>query len=336
MKQRLASQAESKMLLAFSPFPVSCGKNMGICKIVRGVRVSTIAILISTSVASGSWEPSSEYWAKGAKLYHHGSEATAFPVLNFQSHNISAKVFDKFVREGRPFVVRGLGQSHPMRHWDCQFFRENPLFSKLQARREYGDQNSTQPQWKALKDILSGTPQTDGVSEQSQLSGSSDHKGPMRKSPYYVGLKDVLHDSWELEHDPLYSPTWSKDVLKVVQKHSAVPDFMHPNNLDMIHETPEFWFVEAGGVPAGAKAHVDAHAESTWSLQLCGQKRWGLSPIAARKAPHVMKLYQDGQIYQRPEHLSWKLFEDVVLSPGLSKKTRVETRDGEKLMYNCD
>ena len=245
-----------------------------------------------------------EYWVEGAKLYRPLTNGSTFPVLNFQRGNISAKVFSQLVREGRPFVVRALGETHPMRKWDCQFFQENPLFSKLQGRREYADANSSQPEWKALKDILRTDP---GPSEHSQ--------GSVRKSPYYVGLKDVLHNPQELAHDPLYSQTWSKDVLKLVREHSAIPDFMPPGNLDMIHDTPELWFVEAGG-SSGAKAHVDAHAESTWSLQLCGQKRWRVSPIAARKAPHVMKLYQDGQIYQRNEHLSWKLFEDVVLSPG--------------------
>eukprot|EP00435_Cladocopium_sp_Y103_P073340 s151_g43.t1 len=264
-------------------------------------------LLISTAFgACDRWEPAAvEYWVEGAKLYRPVADDSAFPVLNFQRDNISAKVFSQLVREGRPFVVRALGESHPMQKWDCQFFQENPLFSKLQGRREYADANSSQPEWKALKDIL-----------RTSAAESSEHsQASLRKSPYYVGLKDALHDPRELAHDPLYSQTWSKDVLKLVRKHSAVPDFMPPGNLEMIHNTPEFWFVEAGGT-SGAKAHVDAHAESTWSLQLCGQKRWRISPIAARKAPHVMKLYQDGQIYQRKEHLSWKLFEDVVLSPG--------------------
>lgn len=71
-----------------------------------------------------------------------------------------------------------------------------------------------------------------------------------------------------------------------------------------------------GGSAGGAKAHVDTHPESTWTLQLCGEKRWRVAPVKPRNAPHVMKLYQDGQIYSRPEHLSWNIFEDVVLYPG--------------------
>lgn len=279
---------------------------MGTVREPRGPRGPGLVWHLLLISASGAyWEPAAvEYWVEGAKLYRPLTNGSTFPVLNFQRGNISAKVFSQLVREGRPFVVRALGESHPMRKWDCQFFQENPLFSKLQGRREYADANSSQPEWKALKDILRTDP---GPSEHSQ--------GSVRKSPYYVGLKDVLHNPQELAQDPLYSQTWSKDVLKLVREHSAIPDFMPPGNLDMIHDTPELWFVEAGG-SSGAKAHVDAHAESTWSLQLCGQKRWRVSPIAARKAPHVMKLYQDGQIYQRNEHLSWKLFEDVVLSPG--------------------
>lgn len=276
-----------------------------------GQRLWHLILFVSTSAAQPSWEPAAfAYWVEGAKV--HGAEATtAFPVLNFQPENISVNIFDRLVREGRPFVVRGVGKSHPMRKFDCHFFRENALFANLQARREYAAGNTSQPQWKALKDILWTSKASNADGEQMQ----DDRQGSNPKSPYYVGLKDVLNDPEELEQDPLYSSTWSKEVLKLVQMHSSVPDFMPPRNLDMIYDTPEFWFVEAGGT-GGAKAHVDAHAESTWSLQLCGEKRWRISPIASRNAPHVMKMYQDGQIYERSEQRSWNLFEDVVLSSG--------------------
>ena len=90
---------------------------------------------------------------------------------------------------------------------------------------------------------------------------------------------------------------------------------MQGSNLAMVQSTPEFWFLQARA-KGGAKAHVDAHPQSTWSMQLCGEKRWRLSPVGVRKAPHVMKLYQDGQIYGRDEHLSWNIFEEVLLRPG--------------------
>lgn len=91
---------------------------------------------------------------------------------------------------------------------------------------------------------------------------------------------------------------------------------MSDANLGMLQSTPEFWFLQAGAGTHGAKAHVDSHSESTWSMQLCGTKRWRLSPIGQRNAPHVMKIYQDGQIYERAEQSSWNIFEEVLLHPG--------------------
>lgn len=268
-------------------------------------------ILAATSLPQ---EPDTvQYWYEGAKdsapewrnrIKKQRQDIFPLPVFNFTEKNLSAGMFDHLIRQGRPFVVRGLGQTHPMATWDCEFWRSHPLLGKLQGRREYAE-NTRQPQWKLLKEIL----RTDLQEAEKKDS-----------SPYYVGLKDALQDPHELEEDSHYSPTWSKEVLKFVNENSAIPKFMQAGNIEMIHRTPEFWFVEAGG--GGAKAHVDAHAESTWSLQLCGQKRWRISPIAARKAPHVMKLYQDGQIYGRAEHLTWNLFEDVFLSAGVGSKLR--------------
>jgi len=111
------------------------------------------------------------------------------------------------------------------------------------------------------------------------------------------------------------SSTWSADVLRKVQRRTVVPSFMDPRNRKMLRATPELWF-SCGAAGGGAKAHVDQHTESTMSLQLSGRKRWRVAPMGRRTAPHIMKLYQDGQIYNRGEHNRWNILEDVVLHPG--------------------
>ncbi|CAK0872924.1 unnamed protein product [Prorocentrum cordatum] len=90
---------------------------------------------------------------------------------------------------------------------------------------------------------------------------------------------------------------------------------MDSRNARHLNRTPELWFVRGGAAGGGAKAHVDQHTESTMSLQLAGRKRWRVAPIAPRAAPHVVKLYQDGQIFERAERDTWNIG-DVVLSPG--------------------
>lgn len=282
-------------------------------------RLKSLAALLLVDLGLAiEWEPSaSDYWLEGAHAFleeietgvaRSGEElnclnlknmGSSFPVLNF-TPNLSAGIFDQLVREGRPFVVRNLVKSLPMKDWDCEFFRENKLLRRVKGRREYGDKNASQEEWKSLRDILDDQPKQENPSA----------------SPYYVGLKDVLHDPGDVAHDPLFSQTWSRQVLELVQEHTATPSFMSDANLGMLQSTPEFWFLQAGAGTHGAKAHVDSHSESTWSMQLCGTKRWRLSPIGQRNAPHVMKIYQDGQIYERAEQSSWNIFEEVLLHPG--------------------
>jgi len=162
-----------------------------------------------------------------------------------------------------------------------------------------GDAKSTQPAWLPLADLPAGS-----------------CRGTARASPYYLGIKDAQHQSpEELAADPHASSTWSTDVLQKVQRHTVVPSFMDPRNGKILQATPELWF-SCGASGGGAKAHVDQHTESTMSLQLSGHKRWRVAPLGRRAAPHIMKLYQDGQIYSREEQNRWNMLEDVVLHPG--------------------
>ena len=254
-----------------------------------------------------NWEPpASKFWLDGARAFQAVQDFIVhFPVLNFTVDSLSPETFDQLVQEGRPFVVRGLGRIHPMREWDCEFFRHHASFQKVQGRREYADSASQQPQWMSLRDVM------------STVSGEATRPDSLHASPYYVGIKDVQYrSSQELSRDSHYSPSWTRELLQLVQNHTITPSFMRGSNLQHLKDTPEFWFVQSGARQVGAKPHVDVHPQSTWSLQLCGRKRWRVSTIAPRSAPHVMKLYQDGQIYNRPEHLSWNQFEDIVLHPG--------------------
>ncbi|CAE7021790.1 Gapdh [Symbiodinium natans] len=255
-----------------------------------------------------SWEPAeTQYWLHDARSFQALDKMGAFPILNFTRDSLRPETFDRLVQEGRPFVVRGLGKAHPMKNWDCDFFRHQDLFRNVQGRREYADTASQQPQWMPLHNIMSS----------SMVDLPEAKKTGAGTSPYYVGIKDVQYRSpHELSLDSHYSPTWTRELLEFVQNHTVVPEFMRGNNMRSLRDTPEFWFVQGGGESTGAKAHVDVHPESTWSLQLCGEKRWRVAAISPRAAPHVMKLYQDGQIYNRSEHRSWNLFEDAVLFPG--------------------
>ena len=258
----------------------------------------------SEEVDIRGWEPPpSKYWLEDALSFQEFDRASQFPILNFTT-DLAPEMFDRLIQDGRPFVVRGLGKAHPMQDWDCEFFRQNADFRDVHGRREYADSGSQQPQWMSLENVMSTVA---NQASKGKAKGSS---------PYYIGIKDVQYRSTgELSRDSHYSPTWTRELLDFVQNHTIVPGFMRESNLRRLHDTPEFWFVQAGG-STGAKAHVDVHPESTWSLQLCGKKRWRISPIAPRATPHVMKLYQDGQIYSRPEHRSWNLFEETVLLPG--------------------
>lgn len=200
---------------------------------------SLAALLLVDLGLAIEWEPSaSDYWLEGAHAFleeietgvaRSGEElnclnlknmGSSFPVLNF-TPNLSAGIFDQLVREGRPFVVRNLVKSLPMKDWDCEFFRENKLLRRVKGRREYGDKNASQEEWKSLRDILDDQPKQENPSA----------------SPYYVGLKDVLHDPGDVAHDPLFSQTWSRQVLELVQaargafRGARRPFFMEPGGV---------------------------------------------------------------------------------------------------------
>ena len=176
---------------------------------LRSLSALLVFAFFEVGLALDFSEPTAlEYWFEGARAFADQIElsTSAFPVLNF-TPNLSAKVFDRLIREGRPFVVRGLLPTLPMKDWDCRFLRENALLKHIHGRREYGNESTSEAQWMSLMDILD---------EGGGFEPSEDFV--REKSPYYVGLKDVLHDPKELLHDPLYSPTWSEEVLEYVQE----------------------------------------------------------------------------------------------------------------------
>lgn len=240
-----------------------------------------------------SWEPlDSEYWSKSV------SANAPHPVSEFDAVDMSRGEFDRLVRDGQIFVVRGTGRGLPMESWDCNYFKDDGIFRDVLAHREYGAASSSQPEWMRLGDLSAAA----AAEDNGQLS------------PYYLGIKDAGHQSPEdLASDPQASATWSEEVLKKVQSHTTVPSFMSPKNAEYLLKTPELWF-SLGKAGGGARAHVDQHTESTMSLQLSGRKRWRVAPIPRRAAPHVTKLYQDGQVDGRDE--AWNFLADIVLEPG--------------------
>jgi len=270
--------------------------------------ISWLALIAAADLPWVGWEPSdAEYW--GAQ----GLASQPFPVLSFNA-SLSTETFRKLVREGRPLVVRGLGSALSIRSWDCDFFR-NGHVKTVKARKEYGSEG--EPQWMKIENIMaqSEAEESEWTAKMRLFRRRKKRKKESASAPYYLGIKDAQGDPRELEHDSHYSPSWSKELLREVQQLTETPAFMDQENTDTLQRTPELWFVRAGS-SGGAKAHVDVHQESTMSLQLCGSKRWQVAPIAWRGAPHVMKLYQDGQIYDRPEHQRWNIMEDVVLDEG--------------------
>jgi len=128
-------------------------------------------------------------------------------------------------------------------------------------------------------------------------------------------VKDAEQGQKALEEDPFASATWNKKLLKRVAAATKVPSFMDSRAANALSRTPEIW-MSTGTCPAGAKAHVDVHTESTLSLQLDGRKSWKVAPPSRRARPHVMKLYRDGQIHEREEAKRWDIFEEVVLEKG--------------------
>lgn len=265
---------------------------------------SAVAPTVGARVDLHAWEPAdAEYWGAAA-ADPNGVAGPPYPVPEFAADALGRDVFDAHVRAGRPLVVRGVGASHPMRGWDCAFFQADELFRHVELKREYAGASAKGPAW-----LRAAALQT--------LRGES-AEGPCvpgeHSSPYYLGIKDAGPVE-ELAEDPFASTTWTVEVLGRVQNHTVVPEFMDPANEEYLRRTPEFWFA-FGGCSGGAKAHVDQHTESTMSLQLSGRKRWRVAPIAPRAAQHVMKLYQDGQIYGRDEQRTWNILADVVLEPG--------------------
>ena len=87
-------------------------------------------------------------------------------------------------------------------------------------------------------------------------------------------------------------------MLRKVQQFSRIPYFMDKDrNMQEVLGSPEFWFSMPG---AGAKAHMDAHCESTMSIQLDGTKRWRIGLASTTDKFQPPGTYGDGQAYKNP------------------------------------
>lgn len=239
-------------------------------------------------------------WSRGFEDWEPEEEAYfGRAVAEFVPGNLSREEFDARIRAGRPFVVRGAGIGHPMESWDCNFFRSDVSFGDVEVKKEYSRGTVPAKKWIKIREVGVSTPKADGTNQ---------------IAPYYFGIKEAVSMSpEEMARDPDASKTWTKRVLKKVQTATVAFPFMDSRNVEIMRATPEIWFSTA---TSSARAHVDQHTESTVSLQLFGQKRWRLSLMGKRRHPHVMRLYADGQLYDRSENTSWQILDDVTLGPG--------------------
>ncbi|CAK0872923.1 unnamed protein product [Prorocentrum cordatum] len=117
-------------------------------------------------------------WGRGAPgAGAHGGSAAPFAVPEFEAASLSRATFDGLVREGRVFVVRGAGASHPMRGWDCAFFQRDEVFSQVEAKREYSSSSAAGPAWLRLSDV---------VAKPSDLQDEGSGAEGLPASPYYL------------------------------------------------------------------------------------------------------------------------------------------------------
>lgn len=228
------------------------------------------------------------YWGSGAE------SIPPFAVKRINAETMDRSSFDSRIMDGRVFVVEDFGGKWPMKGWDCDFFQKDPLFSKSEMQQHYvaGD---GQPRLVGFKS---------GWKDSRKPSGASDTDAP-QVAPFYWGIKDIQYSDANVPN------TWKQSMLKKVQKHIAVPEFMDPLNHQSFQRTPEFWFAGGG---AGAKAHMDSHKETTISIQLAGTKRWRLRMMEPRLAPYLAMLYQDGYVYKRRD--KWEPHFNITLKPG--------------------
>mmetsp|Transcript_6758 Transcript_6758/g.25412 ORF Transcript_6758/g.25412 Transcript_6758/m.25412 type:complete len:477 (+) Transcript_6758:61-1491(+) len=228
-----------------------------------------------------------EYWGGSA------SSTRPFTEERLKSAELDRAGFDKRIMDGQVFVVEDAGKDWPMDGWDCEYFRNDPVFGKAEMNQQYA--------------AGGGAPfvgfKSDWMDSKT-ASGAKDKDAP-QVAPFYWGIKDVQYP------DAQRSKTWKKAMLKKVQEHIRLPRYMDTANKRNFETTPEFWFA-AGG--AGAKAHMDTHVQATMSLQLSGTKRWRLSVMDERTAPFLAMIYKDGDVYERSE--AWQPQFNLTLKPG--------------------
>lgn len=245
----------------------------------------------AAAAALGGDEPvetgASAYWGDGKTL------EAPFPIPRYNASSLSRKQFDTLVRDGKAFVVTGVGDASPMKGWSCDTFQKDPEFSKAEMQMMYAEGGGAP--FVAFK--------SDWM-QQANPSGAADKQAP-QKAPFYWGIKDVQYN------DGGQSRTWRKAMLEKVRKNTKVPSFMDERNKRDLFTTPEFWFAVSG---AGAKAHIDTHIQTTMSLQLASRKRWRIGFMPARQMQHLSMLYKDGAVYTHGKE--WIPTHDLILETG--------------------
>jgi len=199
--------------------------------------------------------------------------------------NLSPEDFIKLAQAGKPFVVTDMIKDLKMAGWTCDTIREE--FKDGRMHQEYGasaardldDQRIGDLSWKTAK----------------APSGAADRKAP-QLAPFYWGVKDGK----------------DRQMLHKVRQFVTFPYFMdEQRNFQEVMGSPEFWFSMPG---AGAKAHMDAHCESTMTLQLDGSKRWRIALASQTNRSQRLGTYGDGAVYRRAE--GWQPTYDFVLEKG--------------------
>eukprot|EP00439_Symbiodinium_sp_Y106_P007830 s3013_g1.t1 len=124
--------------------------------------------------------------------------------------------FNDLILDGKVFVIPGLSDDWALRHWDCDFFQNDPEFRKAAMNHQYTGG--------AGRDTKLG----DDWQEDQTSSGAKNDTAP-QVAPFYFGIKDVQFEK---------RPGWTKAMLKRVAKSFKVPSFMHPGTERDFGATP--------------------------------------------------------------------------------------------------
>jgi len=184
--------------------------------------------------------------------------------------DVSKAEFERWSSAGKPFIVTDVfeKQKMPLAGYSCDAIRKE--FANGKMHQEYGAD--------AAQDMDNTRIGDASWMDAEAPTGAKDAKAP-QLAPFYWGVKDGK----------------DRKMLQKVQQLTKMPYFMDvESNKQEVMYSPEFWFSKPG---AGAKAHMDAHCESTMSLQLSGSKKWRLGLPSATTRSVRNGMYGDGVVY---------------------------------------